>query len=56
MVARHRSQIAARENTLGRHYSRFSRYPQSVPKKNQSLARSGNVKIAKRCVESANFG
>jgi len=56
MVAKHYSQIAKQENTLGRHYSRFPPHLQSAPKQYQSLARSRNMKIVKRGGESANFG
>jgi hypothetical protein len=56
MVARHCSQIATQENTLGRHYSRFPPILRSARQKYQWLAKSQNLKIAKSGVEPANFG
>jgi hypothetical protein len=56
MVARHCSQIAARENTQGRHYQPFSA-PLQIPRTQyQYLPRSENPKIAKTIHESANLG
>jgi hypothetical protein len=56
MLARHCSQIAAQENTLGRHYSRFRRRLRTAHEQYQLLARPRNVKIAIAAVESAKFG
>jgi hypothetical protein len=56
MVAEHCSQIAARENTFGRHYSRFRPLCRIPHKQYQSLARPDNTKIAKSRAESAKFG
>jgi hypothetical protein len=56
MVARHCSQIARQENTLGRHYSRFRPILRTPRQQYQSLTKSKYVKIANGAVESANFG
>jgi hypothetical protein len=56
MMARHCSQIARQENTLGRHYSRFRAIRRIAHEQYQWLALQGNVKIARGAVESANFG
>jgi hypothetical protein len=56
MLARHCSQIAAQENSLGRHYSRFQPIHHIAREQYQSLAHSRKAKIAKVAVESANFG
>jgi hypothetical protein len=56
MVATHCSQIAPRENTLGRHYSRFRPLRPIPNKQYQSLARSEKMEIAKTGRESAKFG
>jgi len=56
MVAKNCSQIAPQENTLGRHYSRFSPIRRFTSQQNQSLVRSENPKIAKNVVELAKFG
>jgi hypothetical protein len=56
MMARHCSQIARQENTLGRHYSRFRAIPRIAHEQYQWLAPPENVKIAWGAVESANVG
>jgi hypothetical protein len=56
MVARHCSQIARKENRLGRHYSRFHRLLQTQHERHQWLAKSKIVKIAIGAIEWANFG
>jgi hypothetical protein len=56
MAARHCSQIARQQNSLGRHYSRFRPILRIAPKQYQSLARSLDSKNRWRGRESANFG
>jgi hypothetical protein len=56
MVATDCSQIAPRENTLGRHYSRFWPILPNPSKQFQSLAQSENPKIDESEGESAKFG
>jgi hypothetical protein len=56
MLARHCSQIAPQQNSLGRHYSRFRPILRIAPKQYQSLARSPNIENRPRRRESANFG
>jgi hypothetical protein len=56
ILARHCSQIAAQENTLGRHYSRFQPSTRVTLQQYQPVAAAKNLKIAKVAVESANFG
>jgi hypothetical protein len=56
MVARHCSQIARQENSLGRHYSRFRPITRLAHKQYQSFARSGDRENRRRGRESANFG
>jgi hypothetical protein len=56
MLARHCSQIAPRQNSLGRHYSRFRPKIRIAYKQYQSLARSLDSKNRWRHRESANFG
>jgi hypothetical protein len=56
MLARHCSQIARQENTLGRHYNRFRPLLRTAHEQDQWLAQTGIVKIAISAVESANFG
>jgi hypothetical protein len=56
MIARHCSQIARQENTLGRHYSRFRRRLRTAHEQDQWLAQSKYVKITNGAVESAKFG
>jgi hypothetical protein len=56
MVARHCSQIARQENSLGRHYSAFRPVPRLAHKQNQSFARSRDRENRRRGPESANFG
>jgi hypothetical protein len=56
MMARHCSQIARQENTLGRHYSRFRAIRRIAHEQYQWLALSRNLKIVGAAVESANFG
>jgi hypothetical protein len=56
MVARHCSQIARQENSLGRHYSGFRPILPILHKQYQSLARSPDRENRRRSRESANFG
>jgi hypothetical protein len=42
MLARHCSQIARKENTLGRHYSRFQPIHRIAREQYQCLAQPGN--------------
>jgi hypothetical protein len=56
MTARHCSQIAGRENSLGRHYSRFPTTLRIAYKQYQSLARSRDGENRRCGRESANFG
>jgi len=56
MVARHCSQIARQENSLGRHYSRFRTSLALAHKQYQSFARSRDRENRRRGRESANFG
>jgi len=56
MVARHCSQIARQENSLGRHYSDFRPILRIPHQQYQSLARSQDRKNHRRGRESANFG
>jgi hypothetical protein len=56
MVARHCSQIATQENTLGRHYSRFCPFPPTPTKRYQSLAELTKHENSQINGESAKFG
>jgi len=48
MVARHCSQIARQENTLGRHYSRFHPRGRSPRQQYQPLAQPEDMKNRRR--------
>jgi hypothetical protein len=56
MVARHCSQIARQENSLGRHYSGFRPILGIARKQYQSLARSRDRENRRLGRELANFG
>jgi len=56
MMARHCSQIARQENSLGRHYSGFRPILRISHKQYQSLARRRDHENRLCHVESANFG
>jgi hypothetical protein len=56
MTTRHCSQIVSRENSLGRHYSRFRPLLRIARKQYQELARARDSENRRRGRESANFG
>jgi len=56
MTARHCSQIARQENSLGRHYSRFRPILSNTRKQYQSLASPRRRENRQTGRESANFG